>query len=323
MKNWLNERSFHHRDFADLSTLARKKIDKGLTVSLGLPTLNVASTLGPIIDLCQKLRGDYGLIDQIAVIDSRSTDETVAVALAGGVEVYFDQEILPRLETGSGKGEALWKSLSVLTGDIIIWIDTDICNIHPRFIYGLLGPLLADSKIGFVKAFYRRPLVTVAKERRENEGGRVTELCARPLLSMFWPALADFIQPLSGETAGRREIFRSIPFFTDYAVEIGFLVHIMRQYGLPVMAQVDLDERVHSNQPLQKLGLMSFAIMQAVIKLIDEEGRGVGKTPADIYKFFSLIDGEYVSVRERIAVIERPPFVSIDSDLKDRSPEKV
>jgi glucosyl-3-phosphoglycerate synthase len=320
---WLNERTFHHSAFMDLSELAKKKQHRRLSVSVGLPTLNVAETLGPILGVCQQLKQEHGLIDQIAVIDGKSTDETVPIALAGGAEVFFDHEILPHLEPAGGKGEALWKSLSVLTGDIIIWIDSDISNIHPRFVYGLLGPLLSFPEIGFVKAFYQRPLVGPNGQKQQNEGGRVTEICARPLLSMFWPPLAGLVQPLSGEYAARRQVFESIPFFTDYAVEIGILVQVLKRYGLSSMSQVDLEERIHTNQPLAKLGRMSFTILQAAFKLIAEEGVSPKKLPGEIRHFFSIIDGEHVAVQELMQLKERPPLASLEAGPKGRFPEKV
>jgi len=322
-EKWLKERTFNHQDFADLSLLARKKAGLGLTVSVGLPTLNVGATLGPILDICLTLQKEYGLIDQLAIIDSCSADDTVAIALDRGAEIYHDREILPDLEPAAGKGEALWKSLAVLTGDIIIWIDSDIANFHPRFIYGLLGPLLDHQEIGYVKAFYRRPLVMAAGERQENEGGRVTEVCARPLLNIFWPPLANLIQPLSGESAARRDVLTSVPFFTDYAVEVGLLVNILRQYGLPTIAQVDLEERVHTNQPLHKLGRMSFAILQAVFKLLGQDGPTSGRELSNIRETFNFINGEYIAVSEPVPVIERPPLDSLEVAEKGGFKEKV
>jgi len=313
-ETWLRERTFDHRDFADLAALGARKASSGLSVSVGLPTLNVAKTLGPILDVCQGLKEESGLIDQLAIIDSRSVDETVEIALARGVEVYFDDEILPDLPPAAGKGEALWKSLAVLKGDLIIWIDSDIANFDARFIYGLLGPLLTFPEIGYIKPFYRRPLIGASGGREENEGGRVTEVCVRPLLSMFWPELANLIQPLSGESGGRRQILESVPFFTDYAVEVGLLVNILRRHGLLSMAQVDLEERVHTNQPLHKLGRMSFAIMQAIWRLLREDGLVMEKPPYARRETFAVVDGRYVPVSEEIGVVERPPLATLDID---------
>ncbi|MDP1808723.1 MAG: glucosyl-3-phosphoglycerate synthase [Actinomycetota bacterium] len=322
-EKWLSERTFDHRDFADLELLARKKADLGLSVSVCLPTLNVAATLGPILDGCRALKETGGLIDQLAIVDSCSTDATVPIALAAGAEVFLDRDILPGLAPAGGKGEALWKSLAVLTGDIIIWIDSDIANFHPRFVYGLLGPLLNYPEIGYVKAFYRRPLLLPAGARQENEGGRVTEICVRPLLNFFWPPLANLVQPLSGESAARREVLESLPFFTDYAVEVGLLIHVLRRFGLSTIAQVNLDERVHTNQPLQKLGRMSFAILQAVFKLLEDDGLVTGNTSNELRESFRLEDGVYMPVSERIQIIERPPFKSLDATGAAGFKEKV
>ena len=196
------------------------------------------------------------------VIDSDSTDRTVAIADRAGRAVVRHSQILPQLGSVTGKGEALWKSLHVLDGDIVAWIDTDISNIQPRFVTGLLGPLLREPRIQYVKGFYRRPIKEGDKLMPEG-GGRVTELMARPLINLFFPELSGMIQPLSGEYAGRRALLERVPFFTGYAVEIGLLIDIIEQLGLPAIGQVDLERRIHRNQPLGNLSQMAYVILQA------------------------------------------------------------
>jgi glucosyl-3-phosphoglycerate synthase len=211
----------------------------------------------------------------------------------------------------SGKGEALWKSLLVTRGDIIAWIDTDIVNIHPRFVYGILGPLLLNENIQFVKGFYHRPL-RVGKKLKSSGGGRVTELAARPLLNLFYPELSGVIQPLSGEYAGRRLALERAFFFSGYGVETGLLIDVFEQFGLTGIAQVDLLERIHHNQELEALSKMSFAIIQTVLRKL--ESRYERSIIEDVNKTMKLIrygKGSYFLDVEEIAERERPPMISL------------
>jgi glucosyl-3-phosphoglycerate synthase len=184
------------------------------------------------------------------------------------VAVYEADHILPHLERFKGKGENLWKALYVTRGDIIVYIDADIKNIHHRFVYGLLGPLLLSDHIRFAKAFYDRPIANGENKLRPTGGGRVTELVTRPLFSMFIPELTQFLQPLSGEYAGYRNIFDRIPFHIGYGVETGMLIDIYRKWGLEQMAQVDLDRRVHKNQETKALGRMAFVIIKTFMNRV-------------------------------------------------------
>ncbi|MDP9135418.1 MAG: glucosyl-3-phosphoglycerate synthase, partial [Actinomycetota bacterium] len=218
---WFAENSFHAHEFSDIRKLNGLKERLNLTISVGLPALNEEKTIGTVIKRVKNALMDrVPLIDQIVVIDSDSEDRTAEIAAELGVPVHRHSQILK--ETGShvGKGEALWKSLHVLDGDIVAWIDTDISNIQPRFVYGLLGALLREPRIQYVKGFYQRPIRQGDTLMAEG-GGRVTELMARPLINLFFPELSGIIQPLSGEYAGRRELLERMPFFTGYAVEIG------------------------------------------------------------------------------------------------------
>jgi len=270
---WFAENSFHASEFKETVKLVDLKEKAGLTISVGLPALNEEKTIGLVIKRVKSALMDrVPLIDQIVVIDSDSTDRTVEIAAELGVPVHRHSQILP--ETGShvGKGEALWKSLHVLDGDIVAWIDTDIRNIQPRFVYGLLGTLLRESRIQYVKGFYQRPIQEGTKLVPEG-GGRVTELMARPLINLFFPELSGIIQPLAGEYAGRRSLLESLPFFTGYAVEIGLLIDILDAAGLAAIGQVDLERRIHRNQPLPNLSQMSYTILQGAIRKLEERHR--------------------------------------------------
>jgi glucosyl-3-phosphoglycerate synthase len=264
--NWLEKNTFHYSDFKNLGRLVEEKAKKNLKISLCLPTLNEEKTIAKeIIILKSELMTRYALLDEIVVVDSGSTDKTTEIARSYGADVYDAVEILPQLEPFKGKGENLWKALYITKGDIIIYLDADIKNIHHRFAYGLLGPLLIDDHIKFVKAFYDRPISIGKNKMRPTGGGRVTELVIRPLFSLFFPELTQLIQPLSGEYAGFREVFERIPFPIGYGVETSMNMDIYEKWGLDVIAQVDLDRRIHRNQDTKALGRMAFAILKTFI----------------------------------------------------------
>lgn len=313
LSEWFLTRTFNYRDYDDINRLIELKEEQGCTISLCLPTLNEVKTVPHILSNIQTALVDkYPLLDEIALIDSRSTDGTVEEAQRLGVTAFFDDEILPSQGPGKGKGEALWKSLFVLKGDIIIWIDSDIKNIHPRFVYGLLGPLLDNSDISFIKGFYQRP-ITFKKAIKETGGGRVTEILTRPFLNMFYPELTGFIQPLAGEYGGRREVLESVPFFTGYGVEIGLLIDIWKQLGLERMAQSDLDKRVHHNQSLGALGKMSFGIMQAIYSLLEEDDKIELKVALNkTFRTVKYKDHNYSFHSDPVEVIKRPPMISLE-----------
>jgi glucosyl-3-phosphoglycerate synthase len=258
------------------------------------------------------------LIDQIVVIDSESTDRTVEIATDLGVPVHRHPEILPEVGTYRGKGEALWKSLHVLDGDLVAWFDTDISNIQPRFVYGLLGPLLAEPQLQYVKGFYQRPIRQGDALHAEG-GGRVTELMARPLINLFFPELSGVIQPLAGEYAGRRSLLESLPFFTGYAVEIGLLIDILERAGLSAIGQVDLERRIHRNQPLPNLSQMAYVILQGAIRKLEERHRIELLT--EVGQGMKLIntgkENFNLEVRE-IGDDVRPPIITVPAYLERR-----
>lgn len=311
--DWYDVNTFHHARFDDLGKLVALKEAAGKTVSVCLPSLNEAETIGEIVATTRaELMEKAPLVDQLCVVDGGSGDGTREAAEAAGAEVFRQDEILPGMYEPQGKGDALWRSLYCLKGDIVIWMDSDIRNFHPRFVTGLVGPLLVRPDVRFVKGYYQRP---IRAEHRllPTGGGRVTELVARPLLSLFFPELTALIQPLSGEYGGYREVLESIPFFSGYGVEIGMLMDIYTRYGIGVIGQVDLVERHHRNQPVPALGRMSFQIVQAVLIRLRELGR------MDLRGGYSVEmtqveyrDGEYLLEKKVLPVQERPPMASVE-----------
>jgi glucosyl-3-phosphoglycerate synthase len=315
---WFGNRTFHHSQF-EPAKLRTAKERLGLSVSVCLPTREEAATVGGIVrHLRRNLLERARLIDEIVVMDAGSADETAAIAQAEGAKVFFEHEVLPGQGPGSGKGEALWKSLHACQGDVICFLDADIRNFHARFVSGLLGPLLGDPEIRYVKAFYERPI----RERnalRATGGGRVTELLARPVINLLWPELAGIVQPLSGEYAGHRETLEQVPFFSGYGVELGLLVDVAARFGVDAIAQVDLDRRVHRNQDMQALGRMGFGILQAVFLKLAEEGRSAPGNFATTLVQFSNEPYQYQPEPREIVTSRRPPIVTVDDYRRRRA----
>ena len=305
---WFARRTFHHRQF-DPAALVEAKRRAGVSVSVCIPTLNEEATVGGIVrSIRTELMDRLPLVDELAVMDSSSSDRTAEEAERSGAAVFQERDVLPDLEPMTGKGEALWKSLFVLRGDVILWLDADIRNFHPRFVWGPLGPILSDPAIGYVKSFYQRPIED--GRAASLEGGRVTELVARPLINMFWPHLAGMIQPLSGEYAGRRSVLQEVPFFTGYAVEMGLLIDVAARFGTETMAQVDLEERVHRNRPIGELSRMAFAVIRAALSRLGEAERRRASAALGMFQFESE-DGEYRISSTPIQVDERPAAVTV------------
>lgn len=312
LSKWIKGNTFHHSQFWDLRQLVEEKEKQHLKISLCLPTLNEEKTIGKeIVMFKSELMDRYPLLDEIAVIDSGSSDKTREIAATFGADVYLSSEILPQYGEKKGKGENLWKAVYELTGDIIVYVDADIKNIHPRFAYGLIAPLIYRPEVHYVKAFYDRPLA-FSQGVRPSGGGRVTEILVRPLFSLFFPDLTGLVQPLSGEYAVRREVLHSIPFPIGYGVETSHLIDVYEKWGLKAIAQIDLDQRIHRNQETRDLGKMAFGILRAF--LFRAEALGViGDLPelSTILRQFQARDEEFMQVEHEIVEEERPPMIEI------------
>jgi glucosyl-3-phosphoglycerate synthase len=312
-QKWLDKNTFHHGEFWDILDLVKEKERKNLTISLCIPTLNEEKTIGKeVLILRSELMERYPLIDEFAVIDSGSEDKTLEVAQSYGADTYLASNILPEVGDKRGKGENLWKAIHQLKGDIICYVDADISNIHPRFVYGLVAPLIKQAEVQYVKAFYDRPL-NYSSGLRSSGGGRVTEILIRPLFSLFYPELTNIIQPLSGEYAARREVLEMIPFPIGYGVETSHLLDLYEKFGLDAFAQTDLDRRVHRNQTTNALGKMSFGILQTFINRLQSQGM-IDRVPdmEKFYRRFEVEDGAYNQLVQEVVEEERPPMIEID-----------
>lgn len=274
-----------------------------MRISVCLPAANEEATVGGIVaTIARDLQRAVPLVDEIVVIDDNSTDATARVAARAGARVERESAILPELPAGTGKGNALWKSLYACHGDLICWIDADIRDFRSHFVSGLLAPLLDHDDVLFAKGFYRRPFLDAP-----SGGGRVTELMARPLLSLLFPGLADVVQPLAGEYAGRRRVLESVPFVEGWGVEFGLLVDIVARYGRDSIAQVDLGVRAHRNRSLDELGPQALAILVTALRRAGSAGaRG---EIAGLVRFDADYELEVVAVEVR----ERPPIVTVPS----------
>jgi len=320
--NWLKNNTFHYSEFRDLRRLVAEKEKKQLTISLCLPTLNEEKTIAKeILILRSELMMRHPLVDEIVVVDSGSTDDTRNIARAYGADVYEASEILPRLAKYRGKGENLWKALFITKGDIIVYIDADIKNIHHRFAYGLIGPLLLNDHIKFAKAFYDRPIAIGRNKIRPTGGGRVTELVIRPLFSLFFPELTQILQPLSGEYAGYRELFEAIPFPIGYGVETSMILDIYEKWGLEVIAQVDLERRIHRNQDTRALGKMSFVILNTFFRRVEKlDFLSLNKELSDRIIQYNLVQNDYEPDIYKTEENERPPMIDIPEYLEKFKP---
>jgi glucosyl-3-phosphoglycerate synthase len=250
-----------------------------VTVSVVIPARDEEATVGAIVTAIRSaLMQAVPLVDEVIVVDSRSVDGTAAAARAAGAFVVSQDDITRGLPPMHGKGDAMWAGLTVASGDVVAFIDADVEPFDPRFVAGLLGPLLTDPAISFVKGFYHRPLMSGGYSEPDG-GGRVTEVLARPLLNLFWPDLAGFVQPLAGEAAGRREVLDRVPFVSGYGVEIAMLVDLLDLIGLDALAQVDLGERAHRNQGNEALGQMAAQILLTAWSRLARQGRADATTP--------------------------------------------
>jgi glucosyl-3-phosphoglycerate synthase len=322
--SWLERNTYHHSAFRDIQQLVALKERRDLRVSVCFPTLNEEATIAKeIVVIKSELQARYPLVDEIAVIDSGSTDKTLEVAAVYGAKTFKAEDILPEIAPFKGKGENLWKALYALAGDIIVYVDADIKNIHPRFVYGLLGPLLAREDLRFAKAYYERPISFGAAQRKATGGGRVTELVIRPLFSLFYPELAQLIQPLSGEYAAYRDALEAIPFPVGYGIETSMLIDLYDNWGMGAIAQVDLEKRVHRNQDTAALGRMSFGIFKTFFKKLEESGKAsLGSHLGETMLQFAIEEGSYAQKEFAIELLERPPMISIEAYREHRAAER-
>lgn len=309
--------TFHHGEFADLGGLVESKRRQGLRVSLCIPTLNEEDTVGGIIrGLKDALCVDVPLLDEIAVIDSGSEDRTREVAYAAGADVYLASEILPELGPARGKGENIWKAAYQLSGDIICFVDGDVRNMHPRFVYGPLGVLLRQPDVCYAKGFYDRPHAAVEIGDRPVGGGRVTEALVRPMFSLFFPELAGLVQPLAGEYAARRGALEALSMPTGYGIETAHLIDIFLHHGARGIAQCDLDERIHRHQDTASLGRMSFAILHALFLRLRASGQvDIHADLPQIYRHFMREEGVMRMIEAPLADSERPPLLTVPGYL--------
>uniref|UniRef100_UPI000B7F8077 glucosyl-3-phosphoglycerate synthase n=1 Tax=Candidatus Entotheonella palauensis TaxID=93172 RepID=UPI000B7F8077 len=277
------------------------------------PTLNEEKTIGKeVVIMKSELMDRYPLLDEIAVIDTGSVDNTREIAEEFGAKVFLASDHLKEMGELRGKGENLWKALYLLSGDIIVYIDADIANIHPKFVYGLLGPMLTNPDVKFCKAFYERPLAMEGGPRSEGGGGRVTEILIRPLFAQFFPELTGIIQPLSGEFAGYRTIFEQLSFPVGYGVETSLLIDISQKFGLEAMAQTDLDKRIHRNQQTKALGRMSFGILQTFWNRLNALKCVEHLEPESFVMNQIEVDTEPRMVGQEIREYERPPMLEVE-----------
>jgi glucosyl-3-phosphoglycerate synthase len=275
-------RTFHHTDFP-IERLARSGRER---VSVVVPTRECAGTIATVAGTLAALRAQ-GVIDQVLVVDADSADGTAAIAREAGAEVFSESALLPAFGPVIGKGDAMWRALSVCRGEIVCFVDGDTANFGPHFATGAIGPLLTMEGVEFVKGAFQRPF-RAGGEVLPDDGGRVTELTARPLLRRFWPELAGVRQPLAGEMAGRRELLCRLPWSTGYAIETALLLDVYAQVGVRGIVQVDLDVRLNDHKPLPTLAPMADEVLAAVTVRLQREGR--------------------LAVEPGVAVVERPPM---------------
>jgi glucosyl-3-phosphoglycerate synthase len=271
-ERWAKARSFHHSLFPPQRIAAEREC----SVSVCLPARECAGTVGEIVSALGRLR-EAGAIDEIAVVDAASADGTADVARGAGAVVWQEAELMPAYGPVLGKGDAMWRALSVLSGELVCFLDADTEGFSEHFATGVLGPLVCEPGVSFVKGFYRRPMTDDASG---DGGGRVNHLMARPALQVFYPELAGVRQPLAGEVAARRQLLESVPFATGYGVEIAMLIDVWRQVGLDVIAQVDLDEHRNRHQPLSALTPMAATVLATIAIRLEREGRLQGAAGA-------------------------------------------
>ena len=305
---WFRQRTASTASLADVDAgaLLRAKRRGGHRVSVVLPARNEEATVGRLAgEIAERWMREVPLVDELLVVDSDSTDATAEVARAAGADVVATTDVLPAHGTRPGKGEALWKSLAATTGDLVVFLDADLLGEVGHYVPGLLGPLLTDPQVSFVKGCYTRPLSVDGVERAAG-GGRVTELTARPLLNALWPELAGVVQPLGGEYAGRRSVLERVPFVSGYGVDVGLLVDLLDACGLGALAQVDLGVRRHVSQPEDALGVMAGQVVAAMLARAP-----VASVPGGLLTRFRHDGTGFVPHSTAVAVDERPPMIGV------------
>ena len=310
---WLRRRTSRWQDWPERQLRERKQ-DLGVTVSVVIPAKNEERTVAGVVSAIARLAAETGLIDEVVVMDSDSTDDTARVAAKAGATVHRANQVAPDLGTFPGKGEALWKSLLVTKGDLLVFVDADLTHWGPHFVTGLLGPLLADPHVLLVKGFYER-LFAPGDGSVTADGGRVTELVARPLLSLWWPELTGVVQPLAGEWAIRRELMESLSVPVGYGVELAVLLDTAREHGLDAIAQVDLGRRGHKHQASHDLALMAAELMAVADRRrrSSEPGQVRPAAPRPELRQFTRAGGEMRQRSRPVPVDERPPARTLDT----------
>lgn len=298
-RSWHRRHTFAHQEFP----AARVAAEREASVSICLPARNEARTIGAILEQLLPLRA-LGVVDQVLVVDN-SSDGTAKIARDLGAEVRNQDELMPEFGPLLGKGDAMWRALRVLSGELICFLDADSERIGSHFACALLGPLVCQRRISFVKGCYRRPF-RVGETVFPDGGGRVTELTARPLLNLFYPELAGIEQPLAGEVAARRDLLERLPFVAGYGVDVALVLDAYREVGLSAMAQVDLDVRQNAHRPLRDLRPMAFEVTHAIASRLARDGRLAGPLPAEL-----MLPDERGMETLAPEVLERPPVASL------------
>jgi glucosyl-3-phosphoglycerate synthase len=302
-ERWARSRSYHHSRFPP-SRIAAERAERELTVSVCLPARECAATVAEIVGVLLELR-EEGAIDEIVVVDAGSADGTAMVAERAGAVVWQERELLPSYGPVLGKGDAMWRALSVLDGELVCFLDADSEDFSAHFVTGLIGPLVCEPAVSFVKAHYRRPFLGDS-----DGGGRVNHLTARPALALFYPQLAQVRQPLAGEVAARRQLLERLPFATGYGAEIAMLIDAFTEVGLAGIAQVDLDEHRNRHQPLSALTPMALTVLATIAARLEREGR--------LTEAQAATPGERGAAAE-LAPPERPPLADLAAERADGS----
>jgi glucosyl-3-phosphoglycerate synthase len=314
-ERWFRRRTYPLAAAAPTELLTRKG---GTSISVVLPARDEAATIGDIVDVLRRELLSIGFVDEVLVVDSHSRDATATVAADAGARVVRQQDLLPEFGDRPGKGEAMWKALSVVQGDLVVFLDADLEEFSAGYVTGLVAPLLTDPDVAYVKGMYERPL-PVGGRILPAGGGRVTELVARPLLNQFWPELAGFVQPLAGEYAARRAVLESVPFVSGYGVEFGLLVDLLGAVGLDALAQADLGRRVHRNQSDEALGRMAMQIQLTALDRLQRQGRMrlLSGPPATELTQFRRDGDRYLRTETEVTVSERPPMREVPAVLRE------